>query len=50
MHEDLSINDSIAPYYRRRSCKQFIWAKPIRFGYKPSKIASAIGLPYQVKI
>ena len=28
-HEDLSIHDSMVPYYGRRSCKQFIRAKPI---------------------
>ena len=31
-HEDLSINESMGPYYGRHSSKQFIRAKSIRFG------------------
>ena len=30
----LSIDESMVPYYGRHGCKQFIRAKPIRFGYK----------------
>ena len=30
-HEDLSINESMGPYYGRQSSKQFIRAKSIRF-------------------
>ena len=32
--EDISIDDSIVPYYGRHSSKQFIRGKPIRFGVK----------------
>ena len=31
-HEDLSINESMGPYYGHHSSKQFIRAKSIRFG------------------
>ena len=34
VHEDLSIDESVVPYFGRHSCKQFIRAKPIRFSYK----------------
>ena len=34
LHKDLSIDKSMVPYYGRPSCKPFICAKPIRFGYK----------------
>ena len=50
VHEDLSIDESIVSYYGRHSCKQFIRAKPIRFGYKLWVLASATGLPYKIEI
>ena len=31
---NLSIDESMVPYYGRHSAKQFIRGKPIRFGYK----------------
>ena len=43
-HEDLSIDELMVPYYGRHSCKQFIRAKPIRFGYKLWVLASAKGV------
>ena len=49
-HEDLSIDESRAPYYGRHSCKQFICAKPVKFGYKLWVLASASGVPYNVEI
>ena len=48
-HEDLSIDESMVPYYGCHSCKQFICAKPIRFGYKLWVLASPTGLPYNVE-
>ena len=33
-HKDLSIDESMAPYFGRHSAKMFICGKPIRFGYK----------------
>ena len=50
VHEDLSIDESMVPYYGRHSCKQFIRGKPIRFGYKLWVLASSTGLPYHVEI
>ena len=50
VHEDLSIDESMVPYFGRHSCKQFIMAKPIWFGYKLWVLASATGLPYHVEI
>ena len=49
-HEDLSIDKSMVLYYGHHSCKQFIRAKPIRFGYKLSILATATGLHYNVEI
>ena len=49
-HEELSIDESMVPYYSRHSCKQFIRAKPIRFGYKLWVLASATGVPYKIEI
>ena len=34
LHDHLSIDESMVPYYGHHSCKQFIRGKPIRFGYK----------------
>ena len=50
VQEDLSIDESIVSYYSRHSCKQFIRAKPIRFGYKLWVLASATGFPYKIEI
>ena len=49
-HEDLSIDQSMVPYYGCHSCKQFIRAKPIRFGYELWVLASATGVPYKIEI
>jgi hypothetical protein len=32
--QDMSIDESMIPYYGHHGCKQFIRGKPIRFGYK----------------
>lgn len=50
LHENLSIDESMVPYFGRHSCKQFIRGKPIRFGYKCWVIGSSCGLPYQVTV
>ena len=49
-HENLSIDESMVPYFGRHSCKQFIRGKPIRCGYKIWMLASNTGLPYRVAI
>ena len=50
VHEDLSIDKSMVPYYGRHSCKQFIRGKPIRFEYKLWVLASSTDLPYHIEI
>ena len=50
VHENLSINESMVPYFGRHSCKQFIRGKPIRFRYKLWVISSSSGMPYYVSI
>ncbi len=50
LHEDLSIDKSMVPYFKRHSCKQFIRGKPIRFGYTIWNICSSSGMPYRVVI
>ncbi|XP_068212129.1 piggyBac transposable element-derived protein 3-like [Palaemon carinicauda] len=50
LHEDLSIDESMVPYYGRHFYKQFIRGKPIGFGYKCWVIASSCGLPYKVTV
>ena len=47
-YKNLSIDESMVPYFGRHSCKQFIRGKPIRFGYKMWMLASNTGLPYCV--
>ena len=47
-NEKLSIDESMVPYHG--SCKQFIRAKPIRFGYKLWVLASTTGVPYKIEI
>ena len=34
LHNNLSVDESMVPYFERNSCKQFIRGKPIRFGFK----------------
>lgn len=49
---DLSIDESMVPYYGRHGAKQFIRGKPIRFGFKLWVLATPLGYclqfePYQ---
>ena len=50
VHGDLSIDESMVPYFGRHSCKQCICGKPIRFEFKLWVLASSAGLPYLVEI
>lgn len=50
IHEVLSIDESMTPYYGKHSCKQYIRGKPIRFGFKSWILASSTGMPYSVSI
>lgn len=50
--KNLSIDESMIPYYGRHGAKQFIRGKPIRFGYKMWALTTALGYvlqfePYQ---
>jgi YD repeat-containing protein len=52
--QNLSIDESMVPYYGRHGCKQFIRGKPIRFGYKVWSLNTPLGYmiqfePYQGK-
>ena len=49
-HHDLSIDESMVPYYGKQSAKMFIRMKPIRFGYKLSVLAGYDGSPYSMSI
>ena len=49
-HSQLSIDESMVPYYGRHSAKMFIRGKPIRFGYKIWSLCSADGYPYHLQI
>ena len=49
-HEFLSIDESVIPYLRGHSAKQFIRNKPVRFGYKMWMMCSADGYPYNFSI
>ena len=46
----LSFMSHLVPYYGHHSCKQFMRAKPIRFGYKLWVLANATRIPYKIEI
>lgn len=43
IEKDLSIDESMIPYFGRHGCKQFIRNKPVRFGYKAWVLATKLG-------
>lgn len=43
IEKDLSIDESMIPYFGRNGCKQHIKGKPIRFGYKVWVVATKLG-------
>lgn len=50
--KNLSIDESMIPYFGRHGAKQFIRGNPIRFGYKMWALTTALGYvvlfePYQ---
>ena len=49
-HEDLSIDESIVPYFGRHSAKMFIRGKPIRFRYKLWSLCGSDGSPYHLQV
>ena len=48
--QNLSIDESMVPYFGRHSAKMFIKAKPIRFGYKIWTLCSSDGYPFHLEI
>lgn len=49
-HENLSIDESMVPYFGRSSLKMFIRGKPIRFGFKLWSLCAVNGYPYHLQI
>ena len=47
---NLSVDESMVPYFGRNSLKMFIRGKPIRFGYKFWALCGSDGYLYSVKI
>ena len=50
LYKNLSVDESMVPYFGRHSCKRFIRGKQIRFGFKLWVISSSTGVPYHVSI
>ena len=48
--QNLSIDESMVPYYGRQSAKQFILGKPIRFGYKMWVLTTALRYVVQFEL
>jgi len=49
-NKDLSIDETIVPYFGRSSLKQFIKGKPVRFGFKMWCLAGNDGFCYQTSL
>ena len=49
-HSQLSIDESMVPYFGKHSAKMFIRMKPVRFGYKIWFLTSSDGYPYAFDI
>ena len=47
LQENLSIDESMAPYFGRHGAKQFLRGKPIRFGYKFWCLCDRLGYLFQ---
>ena len=45
--KNLSIDESMVPYYGRHGCKQYIQNKPVKFGYKLWVAATPLGYSIQ---
>ncbi|PSN30620.1 hypothetical protein C0J52_25634, partial [Blattella germanica] len=50
VHEELSIDESMIPYFGKHYAKQYIRGKPIRFGFKNWASCSASGHMISFKI
>ena len=49
-YDNISIDESMVPYYGRDPVKQFIRGKPIRWGYKAWVAATRIGYVFSLDI
>jgi hypothetical protein len=49
-HTNLSVDESMVPYFGHHSSKMFIRGKPIRFGFKLWVLAGDDGFPYKLEI
>ena len=49
-HEDLSIDESMVPYFGRHGVKMYIRGKPIRFRYKLWSLHGLDGYPYYLQV
>ena len=45
--KNISIDESMMPYYGRHGCKQYIQNKPVKFGYKMWVAATPLGYGIQ---
>ena len=50
LHELLSVDESMVPYFGRQNAKMFIRGTPIRFAYKIWGLCGNDGYPYHLKI
>ncbi len=48
--QDISIDETIVPYFGRSALKQFIRGKPIRFGFKHWCLADKLGYCYRLQL
>lgn len=48
--KDLSLDESMVPYYGHHSAKMFMKGKPIRFGYKIWMLCSSDGYPFAFEV
>ena len=44
--KNISIDESVVPYYGRHGCKQYIQNKPVKFGYKLGVAATPLVTVY----
>ena len=50
LHESLTVDESMVPYFGWHLCKQFIKSKPICFGFKLWVLTNSAGTPYNLHI
>lgn len=50
VHENISVDELMVPFFGRNSCKQFMKVKAIRIRFKIWMLASSNGMPYHTHI